>query len=116
MERLVQFLAARDGIDVNQFGNQRAFAVLGLAQQYQGEIVEIGLAIARDHVDFLSRSGGVAPSLLQGAKSHHRVFESFGLPPGTYGGTPGGGGPDWWIRQQAIFTNDIAHYCDKCSP
>ncbi len=116
MDRLVQFLAARDGIDVNQFGNQRAFAVLGLAQQYQGEIVEIGLAIARDHVDFLSRSGGVAPSLLQGAKSHHRVFESFGLPPGTYGGTPGGGGPDWWIRQQAIFTNDIAHYCDKCSP
>ena len=116
MDRLVSFMAARDGYDLSNVGSMRSSVIAGLAQGYRGEIVNIGLSIAEAHTQFLIRSGGVAPTLLDGAKYHHVVFANYGLPASAYGGTPFGGGSSWWIRQQAVLTNDAVGYCVGCEP
>ncbi|MBS0514687.1 MAG: hypothetical protein JSS16_04365 [Proteobacteria bacterium] len=116
IDRLVSTIAEQNGYDMSNVPSEvRGSVILGMAQGYGDEIQAIGLGIAQAHANFVG-DAGVAPTLTQGAILHHEVFANFGLPASTYGGTPLGSGPTWWIRAQAVATNNLAHYCDACAP
>ncbi|WP_395643605.1 RHS repeat-associated core domain-containing protein [Rudaea sp.] len=111
LNNLLAALAARDGVWISDVPMTD---VPRLREMYSSEVGEIGLGIAQAHAQFVG-ADGIAPTLLDGAKYHQVVFAGFGLPASTYGGTPLGDGPDWWLRAQAIATNRVFHYCDACA-
>lgn len=86
----------------------------------QYKLNDIRLKLATGYADYLGDSAATAkvPSAMSIAEIHWNVFDTYGLPPRAFGGTPLGTltpGGTWYTKQYPFFIGGGTGWCPKCT-
>lgn len=85
----------------------------------QDKLNDIRLNLATSYENCLGDSASTAkvPSAQSIAEFHWSVFDTYGLPPRAFGGTPlGTMGGTWFTKQYPIIIGGGTGWCPKCGP